>query len=82
MSGEPRARLPAEGQTDRPQDGDQPSGFAGGWRDEVWQALRKDTARAGGIPAHKLPHGELDADQTHAPEEVGQVARIATMDGR
>jgi hypothetical protein len=36
MSGKPGPSIPAEGHPDRPQDGDQPIGFAGGRRDEVW----------------------------------------------
>jgi hypothetical protein len=66
-SGEPGARLSAQGQADRPQDSHQPMGAASGWRNEVWKALREDPARAGRIPAHELPHGELDADRAHAP---------------
>jgi hypothetical protein len=80
--GETAAGVPAEGHTDRPQDGEQPIGLAGGWRDDVWQAFREDPTPTGSIAAHEFPHGQLDADQAHAPGEVGQVALIATMDGR
>jgi hypothetical protein len=37
---EPGTGLPPQGHADRPQNHDQPSGLAGGWRDEVWEALR------------------------------------------
>ena len=54
-------------------------GLAGGWRDEVGQALREDATRACRIPAHELPHGELNVNLMHAPGEIGQVALVTAM---
>jgi hypothetical protein len=74
------ATIAAEGHADGLQERDQPVGFAGGWRDEVWKALRKDAAPAARIPTHELPHYESDADGAKAPREVRHMALRATMD--
>jgi hypothetical protein len=39
----------------------QPMGLAGGWRDEVWEALHENTACTGRMPAHQLPHHQKRA---------------------
>jgi hypothetical protein len=79
---EPGPRLPAQSHADRPQDGDQPGGFAGGWRHEIRQALRENAACAGWLAAHKLPYRELDMNSACAPRKVGQLALVTAMNGR
>jgi hypothetical protein len=81
-SGQASARLPAQGDADRPQDGDEPRGFAGGWRDKIRQALREDRACTGGLATHELPHDELEVNGAGAPGEVRQMALVAAMDSR
>jgi hypothetical protein len=80
--GEPGTSLPTQGHADRPQDRDQPMGLAGGWRDQVWEALGEDATRAGRVPAEELPDRELEMYGARPPREVRQVALIAAMDGR
>ena len=81
-SGEPGPCLPAYGHADRPENRDEPVGFAGVCCHELWEALGEDTARAGGIPAGESPHGQLDANRVRLLRKVRQVALITTMDER
>ena len=59
---------PTRGDADRRQSHNQPGGFPGIWRDEVWQALREDAASARRLAAHELPHGEVDVG-AHEPQD-------------
>ena len=79
-SGESSPRLPAQRHADGPQDCGQPVGFAGGWRDNVRQALREDAACTARIPADEFPRHELEADGASAPGEVRQLALIVAME--
>jgi hypothetical protein len=45
----------------------------------VWEALRKDAARAGRLSADEFPHQQLDADGESTPWEVGQMTLVAAM---
>jgi hypothetical protein len=74
--------LPTQGHADRAQDGDQPMGLAGRWRDEVWEALGEDATRAGRVLAQELPDHELEMDGARPPWEVRQLALVAAIDGR
>jgi hypothetical protein len=78
-SGESGTSIAAESHADGPEDGGQPMGVAGGWRDEVWQALREDTTHAARIAAHELPHDEVDVHHACPPGKVGQVTLVTAM---
>src|SRR5919106_4919756 len=54
-SRQPHAGLAAKGNTEGLQDHDQSWRFPGVWRDELWEALREDAARAVRTPADEFP---------------------------
>ena len=68
---QPHAGLPTEGDTDRLQDHDESWRVPGVWRDEFWEALREDAARAVRLPADEFPDHQVEAHHTRSPGEVG-----------
>jgi hypothetical protein len=57
-------------------------GLAGGWRDQVWEALGENATRTGWVPTEEFPSREPKMHGARPPWEVRQVALMAAGERR
>jgi hypothetical protein len=76
-----RPGLPAKGEANGPQCGDQPLGFPRVRGHKIGSALGKNTPETRGIPADKLADRQLELPRLWPPREVSKVALIPAMPG-